>query len=252
MVVLSAPMFGDKHLIGVLFVVILFILFGSILKILKYSNKRRIIFVFMIIFYVLEIAKMSYLMYPDGSYPIYQLPFHLCSLPLYLYPIMYFFDKSKFVENYIKPTAYSLVLIAGVVALALPTNILGNAISWFPLKDNILPIISFIYHGFMIFSSVYLLKSKYYKFNIHDYPKTMAIAISFAVIAMIANKLLDKDFMLLNRGSGSPLMFIIETSRPLYIIAMIGGFSILTGTVFLVTELLINRLKVKAVFSKSM
>lgn len=242
--ILTAPLFGSKHLIGLLFITLFFLLISSIIKTKKDGNQNKIILFFMIAFYILEVLKIGYIIYLDKAYPIYQLPFHLCSIPLYLYPIMYFFRNTSFVEKYIKPTSYSLVLIAGIMALAMPTNILGSQISWFPLKDNILPIISFFYHGLMIFSSLYLLKSKYYNFKLTDYTKTMIMGLIFAAIAMAANELLDKDFMLLNKGTGSPLAFILEISKPLYVASMIGGFAILTGIVFVVTDLVYSKKKV--------
>jgi len=238
---LTAPLFGDKHLIGLLFIAIIFLFFGSMLSRMKNLSHKRMILIFMIMFYILEIAKIGYMIYTDGVYPIYQLPLHLCSIPLYLYPLMFFFKNSKFVENYIKPTAYSLVLIAGIMAMALPINIIGGDVNWFPLKDNILPIISFLFHGLMIFSSIYLLISKYYIFNINNYIKVMSIGVFFAIMAITANALLDKDFMLLNYATGSPLAFILEISKPLYILSMIGGFAILVGIVFLVTDLVLNK-----------
>lgn len=244
MYILTAPLFGSKHLIGLLFITLFFLLISSLIKKKQNENQNKFILFFMIAFYILEILKIGYIVYLDKAYPIYQLPFHLCSIPLYLYPIMYFFKNTKFVEKYVKPTSYSLVLIAGIMALALPTNILGSASSWFPLKDNILPIISFFYHGLMIFSSLYLLKSKYYNFRLIDYTKTMILGLIFAAIAMIANELLDKDFMLLNKGTGSPLAFILEISKPLYTASMIGGFAILVGIVFVVTDLVYSKKKV--------
>lgn len=242
--ILVAPIFGSKHLIGLLFITVFYLFVSQIINIKKQRNQNRIILLFMIGFYILEVLKIGYIIYLDKAYPIYQLPFHLCSVPLYLYPIMYFFRNSNFVEKYIKPTSYSLVLIAGIMAMALPTNILGSSISWFPLKDNILPIISFLYHGLMIFSSLYLLASKYYQLKLTDYTKTMTIGLVFSGIAIAANTLLDKDFMLLNKGTGSPLAFILEISKPLYVFSMIGAFAILIAIVFLVTDFVYNRAKV--------
>lgn len=242
---LQAPLFEFKHLIGVAIVFLFFLIVSTFLRKNNYDNKDKVIIAFTIIFYILEIVKIGYIIYLDKAYPIYQLPLHLCSLPLYLYPLMLIFKKSDFVNKYIIPAAYSLVMIAGIMALALPTNILGNDTNWLPLKDNILPIISFFYHGLMVFSSIYLLKSRYYNFKMSDYSKSMAVGIAFAGMAMIANALLDKDFMLLNYGTGSPLAFILEISKPLYVFSMIGGFAILIGFVVVITDLLTNKVRLK-------
>jgi uncharacterized membrane protein YwaF len=251
MQLLTAPLFGSKHLIGILFITVFFILISTLIKKDKAQDHNKFILIFMIAFYVLEILKIGYIIYLDKAYPIYQLPFHLCSIPLYLYPLMYFFKNTKFVDKFIKPASYSLVLIAGIMALALPTNILGSQVNWLPLKDNILPIISFFYHGLMIFSSIYLLKSKYYRFQLTDYTRSMTVGLTFAGIAIIVNQLLDKDFMLLNKGTGSPLAFILEISKPLYMVSMIGGFAILIGIIFVVTDVVYSKKKVNKIAKTS-
>ena len=244
MQLLTAPLFGSKHLIGILFITIFFLLISTFIKKDKSQDQNKFILVFMITFYLLEVLKIGYIIYLDKVFPIYQLPFHLCSVPLYLYPIMYFFKNTKFVEKYIKPASYGLILIAGIMVLEQPTNILGSQSSWLPLKDNILPIISFFYHGLMIFSSIYLLKSTYYQFKLTDYTKSMTVGLIFAGVAIMVNQLLDKDFMLLNKGTGSPLAFILEISKPLYMISMIGGFAILIGIVFVLTDIMYSKKKI--------
>ncbi|MDY0023463.1 MAG: YwaF family protein [Candidatus Izemoplasmatales bacterium] len=244
MLILQAPLFGLKHIIGILFVILLFSSIALIYKKYKFLNDRKILIIFLIVFYILEIIKITYIMsISDWVYPIYQLQLQFCSLPLYLYPLMVIFKDFKFVDKFIKPAAYSLIMLAGLLALIMPVNIIGNSNSWLPLSDNILPIISFIYHGLMIFSSLWLLKSKYYNFNIKNYFNAMVVGLIYATIGMIANVLLDQDYMLLNKGNGSPLQFIIEISKPLYLLTMIGGFGFLVFIVFLVTNLVYNKNK---------
>lgn len=241
MLMLSAPLFGSKHIIGVVGVLILAIAASIIVFNSKSDLKsRKAILVFMSIFYAMELIKLSYITYIDGSFPIYQLPFHLCSLPLYLYPLIYFLRPGRFVERYIKPAAYSVVMLAGIMALALPTNILGDSLGWLPFKENFLPILSFVYHGTMIFSSIYLLKSGLYSFQKGDSLRAISVSITFAGMAMAANALLDKDFMLLNYGNGSPLQFINEYSHFLYVMSMIGLAIILIFLSFAITKALVN------------
>lgn len=151
---------------------------------------------------------------------------------------MYFLKPGSFVDNYIKPAAYSVVLLAGVIALALPTNILGSATSWFPLSDNILPITSFVFHGLMIMSSIYMLRSGFYKFEFKNVFGAIVISLIFGGIAMLMNLWLDTDFMLLNYGNGSPLQFLIESSKFIYVISMIGLAIFLIFLDFVITELL--------------
>lgn len=235
---LAAPLYGPKHLIGLLVIALLFVVFSKLLSAKKERNNRSIILVFLIIFYLLEIIKLSYMTYKNGSFPIYQLPFHLCSLPLYLYPIMYLFPNAKFTERFIKPMAYAVVMLAGIMALAMPTTIIGNALSWLPLSENVLPILSFLYHGLMIFASVFLLRSGFYQFQINDSIRAVIATILFAVVAMTMNHYLDTDFMLLNRGTGSPFQFLLNDSRFLYLAAMIGlGVFLITANFFITDKI---------------
>ncbi|MGE4379005.1 MAG: hypothetical protein AB7E16_03735, partial [Candidatus Izemoplasmatales bacterium] len=57
---LQAPLFGSKHLIGLLFIALFFIVFYHILKRMKLTNKKEMI-IFTIGFYLLEIAKLGYI-----------------------------------------------------------------------------------------------------------------------------------------------------------------------------------------------
>jgi len=239
-ITLVAPLFGSKHLIGVLAIVILGIFFGIIIfNRSRIYNSRKSILVFMVLFYLMEVFKLTYITISDGSFPIYQLPFHLCSFPLYLYPLIYFLKPGKIVDRYLKPAAYSVVMLAGIMALALPTNILGNAESWLPFKDNILPILSFVYHGTMIFSSIFLLKSGIYTYEKNDNFRAIFVSLFFVAMAMIANNVLDKDFMLLHYGNGSPLQFINNYSHVLYVISMIGLAVILILASFAITNAIV-------------
>ncbi|MBN2877979.1 MAG: YwaF family protein [Bacilli bacterium] len=236
MTTLTAPLFGSKHLLGLLGLAILFLVFSRLLSRKREQKPKTMILVFTILFYVLEIIKLSYIIWLDGSFPIYHLPFHLCSIPLYLYPLMLFLKEGTLLNKYIKPTAYAVILLAGIVALAMPTTIIGNAINWFPLSENILPLVSFLFHGLMIFSSIYLIRSRYYAFQSQDFIRALSITFAFAVIAMTVNHFLDTDFMLLNTGSGSPLQFLIEYGKGVYLAAMMLLGVALIGLNFFVTE----------------
>jgi len=75
---------------------------------------------------------------------------------------------------------------------------------------------------------------------ISDYKNVVIIAIIFALMAITMNNLLDKDFMMLNRGTGSPFQFLIEISKPLYISTMVGLALILIGLDFVITDAIVN------------
>lgn len=231
MLILS-DIFNIKHLIGVIYVIALSI---GLFYVLKKSNvsSKKFAFVFMIVFYILEGVKIGYLWY-GSDYPINHLPFHLCSTPLYLFPIYYFSKENSFLERVAMASIYGVVFMAGIVALIMPTNIIGSESNWYFVKDNFLPFISFTYHGLMVITPIYMLRHKFYNFQYKDYFLAMIPTILLTLTAVIVNQLLDTDFMLLNRGGGSPFQFLIEISRGLYIFSMIVlGFFIVHVNFFI-------------------
>lgn len=241
----NAPLFGEKHLIGLLVILIINVALLWKLKPQDYKNNRKMIFLFMILFYLLEISKLTYITKTSGSFPMYQLPFHLCSLPLYLYPIMYFTKQDSKIQNIVKPAAFAVVLIAGIVALAMPTTIIGDELSWFPIGNNILPIISFTFHGLMIYSSLYLIRSRYYQFQFSDVLNAYLTTIPLLIVALIANGLMDKDFMSLNRGAGVPFNSLRNTSQLLFTGTLIVIAYIVILLVFITTKIVVDS-KVKS------
>jgi len=236
----NAPMFGDKHIIGlgVIAVVIVILLLG--VKKTDYQKQKSQILLFMILFFALEIAKLAYIINESGSFPMHQLPFHLCSLPLYLYPIMYISKENSKLQNFVKPAAFGVVLLAAVAALALPSTIIGDQLSWLPLGLNILPIISFTYHGLMIYSAFYLIKSGFYKFSIKGYKYAIMTVVPLLIPALFFNYIWDKDYMCLNRGSGIPFNFLRDTSQALFTGTLIGVAFLIIFIVFFITELILK------------
>lgn len=242
MSLLSAPMFGTKHLLGVLIVLVVVIIILNVFKKLylyKKEKQLKVMIGFTVLFYLLEFLKLGVTMYPTWDFPMYHLPFHLCSLPIYLFPLLIFVPSNFKLRDYISATAYATIMFAAVLAFAYPSNILGGSENWFPLKDNVLPIISFTYHGLMILSSLYLIKSRLFIPSKDSYIKATVVTFLFGVIGIIVNYWLDKDFMLLTKGNGSPLQFLIETSQILYTTSMIViGLVLIVLTIFVSTKLI--------------
>jgi hypothetical protein len=219
-------LFAPKHIMGLQFVVVWVIILFVVMSLLKIKEKQFAL-IFTIVFFVLEIVKISFMWY-RGGFPMNHLPFHLCSMPLYLFPVYYFSKAGSKLEDFARAGIYGVVFMSGLIALIIPTNIIGDVETWILVEDNFLPYISFIYHGTMIFVSLYILIKGFYKFKYSDVLKAFSCALVLMVFAVIANALLDKDFMLLNRGSGSPFQFLIETSQLLYTFSMVFlGFFII-------------------------
>jgi uncharacterized membrane protein YwaF len=210
---ITAEIFGSKHLMGLLITIVFIALLYFFSETYFKDKPKKVLFVSMILFYVLEVMKISYFWINDGGYPMNHLPFHLCSLPLYLMPLL-LFVKSEKLQEYIKPALVAGLLFGSVVALLYPVNIIGDGTSFFPLQDNIPEWISFMYHPLMFFVATYVMYKEIYVIDFKGFYRSFPIIITYMLIAVVVNALLDKDFMLLNYGNGSPLQFMIEEYSP--------------------------------------
>lgn len=231
--ILAAQVFGSKHLIGLLIVITL-VLLSMFLVEKKNVSQKKVLLVVTIGLLVIEITKLTFITINAGSFPMNHLPLHLCSLPLYLYPIIAF-SKNEKLKKFVLPAAYATVLFGGLIALLYPANILGSEETWTLTKDNFLPYISFVYHGLMIFGPIYLLRSGMYTISIPKLKVAFIVTFIFMLMAMTVNtysNIVDsfgvKDFMLLNTGNGSPFVFIRDINLLLYTVSMIliGFFAV--------------------------
>jgi uncharacterized membrane protein YwaF len=215
---LTAPTFGSKHLIGLGYVVLIIIVGLQLLK--KDYTKQKLL-VFIVLFFGLEILKIGFLIIRDGSFPMNHIPLHLCSIPLYAYPAMYFAKEGSYFERVAKTTSVIVVIAAGITALLQPQNIIGENETWFPATGNFLPLISFTFHGLMILAPLYLLRSKAYQPKYLDFFYAIQFTFGLMLIALLVNFTLDQDFMLLYKGNGSPLQFLLDQGQFIYTTTMI-------------------------------
>ncbi len=237
---LLAQVFGEKHLFGTGFLMVLVILFLVFLKPNSQALKKQQIFylrLFTFLFLEIELLRLILLFDRDNGLAIYQLPLNLCSVPLYLYPALALDNKIGSIKRWLMPASFATVMLAGLVALLIPTNILGPEMSWFPLERNVVEMTSFTYHAVMIAAPLALIKLGYYPPKIKDIPYALAFTAAFAAVAMIVNAFTNSDFLLLNYGNGSPLQFLIGTSQFVYQLAMFGLGIFLISMFFIIGSL---------------
>lgn len=237
-----AQVFGEKHLFGTGFLFILIIVFLiSIKRRANLKMQKKFLNIFTFLFLIVELLRLYLLINRDGNLAIYQLPLNLCSVPLYLYPALSLDKTNGLLKKWLMPAAFSTVMLAGLIALLIPTNILGAELSWLPIENNLVEITSFLFHAIMIAAPLALIKLGYYKPTIQDIPKALLFTGTFALIAMIVNALTNQDFLLLNFGTGSPFQFLITTSKLLYQFTMIGLGALLISLFFIVGQLIQKR-----------
>jgi hypothetical protein len=87
----------------------------------------------------------------------------------------------------------------------------------------------------MILAAAWLLKSKTYVPEYKDVFRVMPFTFGLMILAIIANTLLDRDFMLLNNGTGSPLVGLLENGQLVYTLGMITTGLIVLGIISAIT-----------------
>ncbi len=204
--ILTPAVFGMKHLSGSLVTIVFIVLFLWLS--LRPSVNRKVILRMSALFLItLELFKYTITIASDGSIGAYMYPFNLCSFSLYVMPFVAF-GKGKFAK-FMTPFTYAVGLLAGLLVLLYPSNVLGTSDQWFPVTE-VLPFHSFIYHGNMIFFSLYLVLSKRYVPKFTHFIQALFVLLLSAAFANTLNFILDTDYMLLHYGNGSPFQFVIE------------------------------------------
>ena len=222
---LFAQVFGDKHLFGTGFLLLAVFVFLFLLKKSKTDLKKQqrfYLYLFTVLFLVIESLRLIFLFIRDGGLAIYQLPLNLCSVPLYLYPAISLDKKNGRLKQWLMPAAFATVMLAGLIALLIPSNILGPEMFWLPIDKNYVEIASFTFHAVMIAAPLALIKLDFYKPKLSDIGYALAFTGGFAAVAMTVNAFTNQDFLLLNYGNGSPFQFLITESKLLYQATMIG------------------------------
>ncbi len=238
--------FGPKHLTGLAWllplIAVVLIVLVSIKKIGKFDEKfdRAVIRYTCYFMWAWEIVKtvrmINYADFgPVGHYPVWMAPFHICSMGLYAYLIVGAKKPGRLAE-WVKPFAYAVLMIVTSIILTIPASsgILGPVADWSFCFDNILPYQSWLYHGSLLFVSLYMAFSGFYRPKWSDIPKGVVVLAVTAAFAQGLNYLFDgsgADFMTLRYGNGNPFAYLLQGPNPehyhiLLSAIAIGGMSL--------------------------
>ena len=222
--------FGQKHLVGVLFVFVLVsISLHQLIR--KNTQPLTVLKVTSVLIIALEIMKYILLGRERGHLPVHQFPFQLCSYSLYAMPIVAF-GRQTWRETFL-PFAFGVGMVASLLVFAYPATVLGRAYFWFPFEGEWLPFHSFIYHGVMLFFSLYLVFSKLYRPAYYDIVKALIVLFIAVAVSGVMNIILDTNYMFLQNPSGNPLAFIWNAyGRFWYFMSMVILAFILLSLVF--------------------
>ena len=240
--------FGYKHLGGLAW---LLTLIALVLAVLLFSKKRfklgeafdRAVIRYTCYFmWAWEIVKTFRMVnYADygavGTYPLWMAPFHICSMGLYAYLIIGSNRHPRLAE-WVKPFAYSMLMVATSIILTIPASsgILGMEESWRFCFDNILPYQSWLYHGSLLFVSLYMALSGFYRPKWSDIYRSVTVLAVTAAFAQTLNYAFEgsgADFMMLRYGNGNPFAHLLTDSPAVYYLllalAAIAGVTLVTA-----------------------
>ena len=235
------PDFGTKHLTGLAWLLSLIAIVLTVLLVIKkkfkYDEKfdRAVIRYTCYFMWAWEIIKtVRMINYPDygpvGYYPLWMAPFHICSMGLYAYPIVGSKRAGKLAE-WVTPFAYAVLMIVTSIILIIPgsAQLLGTVDNWSFCFDNLLPYQTWLYHGSLLFVSLYMAFSGFYRPRWSDIYKGATVLAVAAAFAQSLNFILEgsnSDFMTLRYGRGNPFVFLLEGDAPILYYLVLSAVSI--------------------------
>ncbi len=128
---------------------------------------------------------------------LYNLPLFLCSIQLITIPL------AAFCRGRIKEASLDFVFIFGLLGAVLGTYAAGNNYSAYPVL-SFTNVVSGITHCISGFCSLYIVLSGMASMKKNNIYITFSILGGFAISALIANLVLDYNYMFLMRGDGTP------------------------------------------------
>jgi len=150
------------------------------------------------------------------------LPLFLCSIQLITIPL------AAFTRGRIKEAAMDFVCIFGLLGAVLGTYGAGQNYNAYPVL-SFTNVVSGITHSISGFTSLYIMISGMVSMRRRNMWITFSILGGFCAAAMVANKLLDYNYMFLVRGDGTPYDIFYN---------LVGGHPILYPTVVILLFLL--------------
>lgn len=126
------------------------------------------------------------------GYSLYHLPFHFCSLFVFLFPLFAFY-KGKYAEH-IKTTSMTACTMLLMFMLICPNTIYSNN----SISEFFIDLFSFhtvIFHNIVIFGFLYILFSETYTIDTkRDYKSQFVIFSIYSAIACVVSQVLKENF----------------------------------------------------------
>lgn len=224
--------------LNLIMVIAAFVL-GTRMRSRSMKERNRVLAVAAITADAVEIFKIVMLSIAAGNPMrwLHELPLFMCSVQLIAMPL------AAFSRGRLRDSALDFVYILGLAGAVLGTYCAGNNYSCFPVLsiDNVA---SGITHCLSGFASLYIPLSGMVSMKRRDRVVTMGIISGFCVLAYIANRLLDTNYMFLMRGDGTPydILFNLLGGSPLwYPLAVLGLFWVIIAVYYWAHGVVVSR-----------
>ena len=214
--------FSWQHLLTLGILLVLGILLYNLFCRLSKEGQRRFLQVIAVMMPVMELFKITLLIF-EGVFDLSYLPFFLCSLGIYVFPIIAFSKYGRVV--YLTSVVCLLVLVPASLAALLFPDWIGDypAISFMSLY-------SYLWHFLLILFPLCAWRADY--MEVHTSSSLVAFLAMFALlpIILILDNVLGQNYWFIEKP---------EVNNPFYGIYEFGGQALYMGVLFTAGAVLI-------------
>jgi len=213
-----------QHLLFVILLMLtmvgLAVLLGIVNKNKDYETKNKVLIWSAFIINGFELFKIAFNMgeSEDAMSWKQNLPLFLCSIQLIAIPM------AAFCKGRVKEASLDFVVIFGILGAVLGTVGASQNYNAYPVM-SFPNVVSGITHSISGFASLYIMISKMSSMKLKNIPILLGILFVFCVLALIANKAFNYNYMFLSYHDETPYKFIYD---------FVGGISFLYKTCVIV------------------
>ena len=214
-------LWGKEHLLALaviaLVIVALTVWFGK----LKSEKQTVFLRIIAIALPILEVVRIVVLCL-DGRMGVGHLPLHLCSLAIYIYPVIAFYPNEK-VRGFLAEFSLITLLPASLSALLFPDWTMYPLMNFFSLH-------SFIWHGLQIAFPIHCLMVKWYSPNVRNLWKNTLFLLAGGVLVGLFDSRMSCNYWFLRHPvPDTPLEWIYNIAGAKWYVASLLLLSILVN-----------------------
>ena len=177
------------------------------------KGRKRLLVILWAAFTAIELCKyINFAIHPEEFNIKTGLPFHLCSVSLFTYPLAVF-TKNKIFQNFI----YAVNMPGALFALITPDVGSSPALSFYVLH-------LFIAHTFIVLIPLYMVCCGFFRPDYRVLPGVTLMLLATMLPALVLNKLIDSNYYFINGPVKGTLTGQLAewTGNDAYILPMAG------------------------------